>query len=95
MALEYGPWQTRGDRGGYWFREVRGRLGLTCSVIRQSSMPSRQPVYRYEVKMPGKCEDGSPGIRTVSWGTVASAPRARRIVDAIIDKHSNLLELST
>lgn len=54
MALEYGPWQTRDDRGGYWFREVRGRLGLTCSVIRQSSMSSRQPVYRYEVKIDRK-----------------------------------------
>ena len=93
MALEYGPWQTRGDRhGGYWFREVRGHLGLTCDVIRQSSMSSNRPVYRYEVKMPGKCDDGSPGIAPRAWGTVASAPRARRIVDAIIDKHSNLLE---
>lgn len=90
-AMRYGPWEIRKRGSGYWFRQVIGSPSMHSFVLRQYAVRGgTRPKFRYEVQIPGVCEDGTPGIKTVAWGIVGSAVRARRIVDNIIDKHSNL-----
>lgn len=83
MPITYNAWTTHKHGSGYWYRDVDGS-NIHAFVIRQYATRSGRCAFRYEVQVPGVCDDGTPGIQTLAWGIVGSAPRARKIVDNLL-----------